>query len=280
MHHLTAKLPMTRLENRLKESCSRLPCDPSADAHVLTLVNTYRALVVWRPDDGGPAEAAAIPSGAERMAMVTRLNHLDDALLPASTTPNDVARVAAAVSSMLGGGYASLQNVDRRATIAGYTEALQDLPAWAVELGCDAVRKGKVADLDPKWPPTHGHLHQIAEKQLAPIKAEQAQIAGVLALQLPPQPDEAERARMAEAAKTWLDRSDPTAQKLIEGSEESEAVREAKERTRQSMISGDREAIRREWEAAGLEPRGYSLSLAKQLGKLDLAPPTKDSAAA
>lgn len=270
MDTLKFNLPTAQPRQSLKEKLSRLPCDPSADTNARRLVDSYRSLVVWRPEGAGPVEAAAIPNEAERQALAGRLVRLDDTLLPASTTQDGVARVAAAVSAMLGGGYTSLQNVDKRTTIAGYTEALQDLPAWAVEKGCDNVRKGKVDDLDPKWPPTHAHLHQIAERELAAVRVEKSQIIGVLALQLPPKPDEAELERMNAAAKAWLDRTDPVAQRIA-GRQDSGESAAAMDANAERLAGFDAKEIEREWLAAGLEPRPYSLSLAKSLG----ADPTK-----
>jgi hypothetical protein len=217
-------------------------------------------MVVWRPTSG-PVEAAEIPSPAERAALEQRLVRLDDTLLPASISEDGISRVGAAVAEMLGGGYASLQNVDRQAAIVAYTQSLQDLPAWAVERGCESVRHGKVDGLNPDWPPTHGRMHQISETELAPVKTEQAQIAAVLQLERPPTVDEATRERMNVAAKAWLDRSDPIAQKITEGEGGISASTEATQRTRERLLKISQDDIRREWEAAGLEPKPYSLSL-------------------
>jgi hypothetical protein len=249
----------------LKENSSRLPCDPSADGYTRNLVSKYAGLVVWRPEGSGPVVAAQVPTEQEKLALMGRLEKLKDTLLPASISQPEVARVAAAVAGMLGGGYTSLQNVDRKATIAGYTEALQDLPAWAVENGCGNVRHGKVDGLDPDWPPTHARMHLIAEKELAPVKLEQAQIMGVITLQLPPQKDEAEAERMTAKAKAWLDRSDPVAAHLMEG---LGIAKPASEEANKQLAEFTKNDIRREWEAAGLEPRPYSMSLAKNLGAI------------
>lgn len=257
-------------------------CDPAADPVSTALVNRYRSLVVWRPDDGGPVEAAAIPTEAERRKLLVRCHALDATLRQASETAEDTARVAVAVSVMLGaGGYASLQNVDREAKVAEYTWVLRDLPAWAVERGCDKVQRGKVKEVNPDWPPTGPRLHQVCEAEIASVKAEQHAIEQVLKLQPPHAPTEAERERKAFAAQAWLDRTDPKAQRLNEIAVDEPARREAAERTKQCLIEGGRAMIEAEYRAAGLEPIRsgdgslVSLSLAKALGTR----PAKEEAA-
>ncbi len=256
---------LTRVSGRLTERSSCPACDLVPDAGTETLVQRYTALIVWRPEGGGDVEAAAVPSPAERAALQHRLDVLRGALVPAGHAAA-AARVGAAVSDMLGGGYASLQNVDRKQHVAGYVAALQDLPAWAVERACSAVRKGQVEGLDPDWPPTHARMHQIAERETATVHAERKQIEAVLALRLPQTADEAQRARMALAAQAWLDRSDPKAAELAARAESEDAARRARGLAR--LEEANRVTFARECAAAGLDPgRGVSPALMARIAQ-------------
>lgn len=76
----------------------------------------------------------------------------------------------------------------------------------------------------------------------------------------------AEQARLNRAAKAWLERKDPIAKQLTEPEAEKTEERKAEaEKFRRRVLEHNAEMVRREWEAAGLEPRGYSLSLARLL---------------
>jgi hypothetical protein len=73
-----------------------------------------------------------------------------------------------------------------------------------------------------------------------------------------------EQARLNAAARAWLDRRDPLAQELTSVVEQATEAQQAKrEEYRRRWIEHNAEMIRRQWLAAGLEPKPYSLSLAK-----------------
>lgn len=86
-----------------------------------------------------------------------------------------------------------------------------------------------------------------------------------------------QRERLNAAGKAWVERKDPAAQELMGFDEmNSEARKAERERMQRKMVDGNARMIRREWEAAGLEPQHYSMSLAKSLGYM---PKKKEEAA-
>lgn len=129
-------------------------------------------------------EAVHVPNPAERELLGVRLESLQRALQPAAYNDIDRKKIAASVLEMVGMNYASMINADRQKIAAAYVVELQDLPAWAVERACLAVRRGKVPDLNPDFPPSAPRLHQIAEAEMKAVRAEKEEISSVLALEV------------------------------------------------------------------------------------------------
>ena len=189
---------------------SNLVQDPFIDG----LVDRYEKLIVWRPQDGSRVEACAIPDASERFELETRLTVLQSTMRPAEFALADRERIGAAVARMFAG-YPSQRNSDARATVATYVLELGNLPVWAVERACDAVRLGNVPDINPDFPPSSVRLNQIASLDFDVARAEKGRIEALLeVVQSPGHRSEAEQARTQESATAWLERRDPRAQEL------------------------------------------------------------------
>jgi len=239
-------------------SSSNLIPAPAIDA----VVNHYEREIVWRPQDG-MVEAKTIPNHLERLELVDRITEIKAALRPAALASVDRARIGAAVARMFAG-YPSQRNSDAQETIATYVLELGNLPAWAVERACEAVRLGKVPEINPDFPPSSVRLNQIAALELDVAKAEKGKIEALLeVVQSPGHRSEAEQAEAEKSATAWLERRDPRAKKLAEvnrPSSEKELDR------RQFTETASREFFLRECRAAGIDPsRGVSPSLLKNI---------------
>lgn len=138
--------------------------------------------MVWRPDDGAPAESVRLPTVAERQALERRQARLRILARGAGGSDTDKRRSAAAIAAMLAG-FPSLRNGDTRGMVAGYVADLQSLPAWAIERACERVRRGEVAGLSLDFAPPSPRLYQIAAAELVPLRTEERQIAETLAMQ-------------------------------------------------------------------------------------------------
>jgi len=261
MQQMKVDIPTIRAQERQLASSSSSNLTPAPA--IAALVNRYDSLVVWRPQDGSRVEARAIPNASERRELEQRIGDLRSALRPAGLAMADRERVGAAVARMFAG-YPSQRNSDPRATIATYVLELESLPAWAVERACEAVRLGKVPEVNPDFPPSSVRLNQIAALELDVAKAEKGKIEALLeVVQSPGHRSEAEQAEAEKSATAWLERRDARAKKLAEVNRPSS---EKELERRQFTETASREFFLRECRAAGIDPsRGVSPSLLKTL---------------
>lgn len=227
-----------------------------ADPRASSIVEQYRALIVWRPEGGGPSEAVRVPTTVERGVLEVRTRELGAAMRSASMADADKRRIGAALARMFGG-FPSLRNADAQGMIATYVMELQKLPAWAVERACEAVRESRVEGLSLEFPPTAPRMFQIASTKTVPLKVEEAHIAEVLALQPRDGISDDEKARVREGFQGLA--SELRARSGVQGAED--------ENVRQSIVEANRSVFVRECEREGIDPaRGVSPALLKTLG--------------
>ena len=179
--------------------------EPRADEASDRIVRDYSALVVWRPTRG-PCEARAVPNERERTQLEARLAALRASMRPAGNTSDGALKIGAAVAEMFAG-FVSQRNLDTKSATATYVLELQHHPAWAVERVCLAVRRGKVANINPAFPPTTIQLNQLCDLELGDVKAEAAKIKAVLELVSSEQPTPADLERRKAAAEAWRSRA-------------------------------------------------------------------------
>lgn len=232
----------------------------SADEATAKIVDHYRGLIVWRPEGGGPAEAASVPTKAEREALVMRTRSLQLALRPAQMADADKRKIGAAIARMLGG-YTSLRNADTRGLVAALVQSLWQFPAWATVVVCDKVHDGLIPGLNPAFAPAVPELCQLIRAEIAVVVVEQARIAEALALVArDAEPTEEEKAARKQNATAWLKRDDPRAAALLAslpGQRDDDTAR---------TEAINRRVFERECAAAGVDPAlGVSPTLLKTL---------------
>lgn len=172
---------------------------------------------------------------------------------PSSMSGADRGRVGAAIARMFAG-YPSQRNSDAQSTVATYVMELGNLPAWAIERACEAVRQGKVPDISLDFPPSSARLNQIAAAELNIAKSEKGKIEALLeVVQSAGGRTEVEQKHAEAVASAWLDRSDPRAKALVEANRPSSAKDEER---RAFTESNAREFFERECRAAGISPKG------------------------
>lgn len=235
------------------------------------IVDVCTAAVVWRPDDGSPAESLRLPTESERNALQARLSRLKTMLSGIANNRQAEALATAAILEMLAG-FASLRNDDLNARAQGMMMDLRALPLWAIETACRRVKQAEVPGLSLDFAPTSPRMFQIAAAELVPIRAEEKQIADTLALQPRGGPTTEEKARVGEKFQEL-------SRKLREAAPaESDPVRVASV----TLDRANKRFLARECEAAGLSDTHASPELIRSnqeyLERLDAA--AKDSAAA
>lgn len=185
--------------------------EPKADEASDRIVKDYTALTVWRPTSG-PCEARAVPDEAQRTQLEARLTTLRNAMRSAANTNDGRLKIGAAVAAMFAG-FVSQRNIDTQSTCATYVLELEHHPAWAVERVCLAVRRGKVPNINPAFPPTTVQLNQLCDLETASVKVEAAKIKGALDLVLAREPSPEQIASRKATALAWLNRgADPVTQ--------------------------------------------------------------------
>lgn len=83
---------------------------------------------------------------------------------------------------------------EARAAIAGYVDALVDLPLWSVHAACQGWVRGE-ADGDNRFRPSAAELRTLAQRKLMPFRQEMEQIKRILNANVyrEPTPEERER---------------------------------------------------------------------------------------
>lgn len=91
--------------------------------------------------------------------------------------------------------YPSLARADAKAMTAKFVSEVADLPTWAVERACVAVRRGD-ADCSLDFPPATPRLRAIVLRYVQPVWAEQIELHKLLAAEVETRPPPAERERV------------------------------------------------------------------------------------
>lgn len=156
----------------------------AAEAAITAVLDECERAVVWRPDDGGAAESARLPSASERQALEARRRALAVMARAASMSDADKRKAGAAIAEMLDG-FLRFRNLDlesKQAMIAGCVADLVALPAWAIARACQRIRRGEVDGMSLEFPPTSPRLYQVAMGELAALRGEERRIEAVLKL--------------------------------------------------------------------------------------------------
>lgn len=215
---------------------------------------------------GGGRELRRALATEERSALQARQDALRRAL--AAWRGEDRPALADAIDGMLGA-FGANRRVDFKtaaAMTAGYLEAVAGLPPWAVIAAAMDVRRG-TAGLNPGYCPNEPEFVQLVRDRLAPYQRALANVAAILAASsaLPEREDRRCRPSYEELrARYDGPNGEPWGIAPIEDDARKQAAHAA-------AIAANDAAIRREWEALGLEPimsAGWpiSVSLARALG--------------
>lgn len=192
----------------------------------------------------------------------------------------DQQQAALAVSLALQG--YSGRIADAQGTVTAYTSVLQDVPLWSIQQACDEVRRGRVAGVNPDFPPSAARLHQVAEEKLTPLRQELRKLDIVLDSKV----HEVDQQIPAEERAAVLKGLRETVAQLATVAD-TESAAEAERRKARIRTQQDRadEALIREYEREGLVPhfnsdtrRPVSLRLARMLG-LPLEPVEQEDVA-
>lgn len=207
------------------------------DDSTTAIVDACRSAIAWRPDDGGAPESYRTPTHDERQLLDQRRRHLSVIARGCGATDAEKRKAAVAVAEMLGG-FLRTRNLDdgaKQRMVAGMLADLMALPAWAIVRACDRFRKGEVDGQNLSFAPTSAEVYQAAVQEMSPLRAEQRAIDETLRL-LPPRRPSQEQERLAEKARSWLDRTDPKVRKAL-GLDEKGRDEVALARTREAMAA-------------------------------------------
>lgn len=159
---------------------------------------------------------------------------------------------------------------DAQGTVSAYIDVLQDMPLWATQQACEDVRRGRVAGVNPDFPPSAARLHQVADEKLTPLRQELRKLDIVLDSKV----HEIEQNIPAEERAAVLKGIRETIAQLNTASGmEDEAETEKRKARIRVQRDRDDEALVREYEHEGIVPhfdshtkRPVSLRLARMLG--------------
>lgn len=220
------------------------------DVEAATIAAAYHA----RIDDYGQGVLGlpTLPSAQERAILEQRLAELKRALEPVSYAVADRDRAMKAFGRLFLG-YPTLENVNKAEKAATYMIDLGDLPAFAIEAAVDDVKKGRIKDLDPDYPPSSPRMYKIAEAHRDTVAAkERRPIERVLSVKMLSKPLQTPK----EAAKVG-----ELMRGLADGMKADFTDRELQERRAllDRQVAGDERMKHREWAALGLEPITYRM---------------------
>lgn len=136
------------------------------------------------------------PTAEQREVLKIRGREIADGLKPADG--NQARTVISALVNRLLVTYPQSERVseqDARAAIAGYVDALADLPLWAVNAACQGWIRGE-ADGDNRFRPSAAELRTLAQRKLMPFRQEVEQIRRILTAQVYRDPTQEERDRV------------------------------------------------------------------------------------
>lgn len=220
------------------------------DVEAATIAAAYHA----RIDDYGQGVLGlpTLPTAQERAILEQRLGELSRALQPISYAVADRERAMKAFGRLFLG-YPTLENVNKAEKAATYTIDLGDLPAFAIEAAVDDVKKGRIKDLDPDYPPSSPRMYKIAAAHRDEIAAkEKRPIERVLSVKMLSKPVQTPK----EAAKVGELMRD-----LASGLRVDLDDADLRERKKlfEKQVAGDDRMRHREWAGLGLEPITYRM---------------------
>lgn len=188
-----------------------------------------------------------LPTAQERAILEQRFSDLRVALRSASIAMADRERVQAALGRRFAN-MPSLRNANVVEMVTTYTLDLLDLPALCVEMACDDLRRGKIKEVDPAYPPTSTQIYKQAEAHRDRLyQAQYRPIERVLSVKMLSKPEqtEAQAARVGDLMRGLADG--------MKGDAERE---ETEKQTRRLEVGREQNTklIHREWARLGLEP--------------------------
>lgn len=136
------------------------------------------------------------PTDEQRDVLKARGREIADGLKPADG--NQARTVISALVNRLLVTYPQSERAteqEARAAIAGYVEALVDLPLWAVNASCQGWIRGE-ADGDNRFRPSAAELRTLAQRKLMPFRQEVEQIRRILTANVYREPTQEERDRV------------------------------------------------------------------------------------
>lgn len=227
------------------------------------VAETLRALSNQLEGQAPYQTISALPTVAQRSRLIERQKQVRSLVTPASESVAAQSRIAAAVGRMLGG-WLNLKVGNVAETIAGFTDALQPLPGWAVELACEDFREGKATEmvlgverkLSPDFAPSAARVFAVARAKLTDLYAEGALIDKLLTVKI--SPPTVSRTEQDEVAIMMADLSAKMGVMLdADRKREAAAARkladEARARVAQFAADADRRRLAR-FNEAGLQP--------------------------
>jgi hypothetical protein len=135
-------------------------------------------------------KASQAPTTAERAAIQQRVDVLGQALGHVV-----VDRMAIAVVGLLDCfPAAALDDAAAARRAKGFTAALDDIPAWAVEAACRAWLRGEVDGGASRFAPTPPELRKACLQQMAPVIRQRRMLERVLQAEIEPEYSPEERA--------------------------------------------------------------------------------------
>lgn len=140
-------------------------------------------------------EILLVPIPVEfRRQLKARQSALEQALAPHAKA--DQQQLAKAIAGTLGSfGGSSGGSVE--AVVAKYLHVLEDVPAWAIVLACQALERGEVDGASLDFRPSAARVRDTARALMAPWREEWHQIKTTLEAETMEPQDEAMRARIA-----------------------------------------------------------------------------------
>jgi hypothetical protein len=209
-----------------------------------------------------------LPGKADRTAIERRISALQTKLRPVSMAVAEQDRVIAELGAVWLG-YPSMRNADVAAMSTAYLLDLQDLPLFAILAACEDIRRRRIKNLDPDWPPTSPRIHDIAARHVEPIAVAVLQAKRVLAVRDVRRP--VTEAMQAKVGALVNDFAAASRLRLEQDHEERRA-----EYGRRYIGPFGQKCLEREWAKEGVRPQTtgganpvmISPSLASQLGSL------------
>lgn len=163
------------------------PCsDPLLDRLRASVIGSECGRLVLRP--------GTAVSETDRQRISALASGYRDRLSPGRDNRRELAVVLARLLAAFPAPAAGETSTDLR--IAAYLEAVETIPAWAVDAARGAIVRGET-ECDPRFAPTPPQLARIAREAMRPMAKEATELEGLARAVERLEPDEAERARVS-----------------------------------------------------------------------------------